>query len=411
MTSITDTPKKTSGTADFAMQRTRPCPVCGALGRKRLFQQRFEQLSEVTFLTGYDVVTCDTCGAGFADGIPAQDVFDEYYRDLSKYEYQYRGGRESESDEGRFRDIASSLVGAIPAREARILELGCATGGLLARLRELGFPHIQGLDPSPGCAKAAWELYRIPVFASSLFNVPAEPGSYDFIILVGVLEHVEHLQVAIQKVRELLSDGGRVYAEVPDGSRLAGRPDAPFQEFSTEHINFFSTTSLTNLFELNGFRMVDTGKPVRQQNENTTCPAAYGIYERVNGYRGVLKRDEESERGLARYIEESQAADSRIRNIIDEKAKGKEILVWGTGSHTQRLIATGAFEDVIIRAFIDSNPKYQGHSLHGVHIIKPTDIAGRTEPILISSRGFQREIYDQIRDDLALKNDVILLYE
>lgn len=411
MTSITDTPQKTSDAVDFATKRTRPCPVCGALERKRLFQQRFEQLSEVTFLTGYDVVTCDRCGAGFADRIPTQEVFDAYYRDLSKYEYHYRGGKESESDQGRFCDIANSLSGAIPTRGARILELGCATGGLLARLRDIGFPNVQGLDPSRGCAKAAWELYRIPVFASSLFNVPAEPGSYDFIILVGVLEHVEDLQLAVQKVRELLANGGRVYAEVPDGSRLAGRPDAPFQEFSTEHINFFSTTSLTNLFELNGFRMVNTGKPVRQQNENTTCPAAYGIYERVDGHRGLLKRDEETEPGLVRYIEESQADDSRIRKIIDEKAKGKEILVWGTGSHTQRLIAAGAFDGVTIRAFIDSNPKYQGRSLQGVRIVKPTDIAGSIEPILISSRGFQREIYDQIRGDLALKNDVILLYE
>ena len=396
---------------EISSRRTRPCPVCGGLQRKRLFRQEFEPLSGAAFLTGYDVVCCQQCGAGFADCIPTQELFDAYYRDLSKYEYEYRGGRESESDRQRFRDIASTLVRAIPSPQARILELGCATGGLLAAIREVGFPNVQGLDPSPGCAQAAWDLYQIPVFASSLFSVPAEPRSYDFIILVGVLEHVEDLQLAVQKLHELLAPQGRVYAEVPDGSRLAGRPDAPFQEFSTEHINFFSTVSLTNLLELNGFKEITTGHAVRQQNENTTCPAAYGIYERAEAHRGVLKRDDVTERGLLRYIEESESIDSRIRQIIDEQANGRSILVWGTGSHTQRLIAAGAFEGVNISAFVDSNPKYQGQLLHGKLVIKPSELASRMEPILISSRGFQREIHDQIREKLKLNNDIILLYD
>jgi 2-polyprenyl-3-methyl-5-hydroxy-6-metoxy-1,4-benzoquinol methylase len=391
--------------------RTRPCPVCGNLESKKLFEQRFEQLSAVSFLSGYDVVVCRRCGAGFADGIPPQDVFDSYYRDLSKYEYEYRGGKESVADEGRFREIASTLIQAIPSRNARILELGCATGGLLANLRDAGFRQVQGLDPSPGCARAAWELYKIPVFANSLFQVPAEPGSYDFIILVGVLEHIEDIRLALSKLRDLLSHEGRVYAEVPDGSRLAGRPDAPFQEFSTEHINFFSTTSLSNVFELNGFRTVDIGRAVRQQNENTTCPAAYGVYQRADNYEGSLKHDHETEQGLLRYIEESASVDSTIREIIRSRAKGRKILVWGTGSHTQRLIAAGAFDDVMIKAFVDSNPKYQGQELHGLPVLQPREIAARTEPILISSRGYQREIHDQIRSHLKLSNEVILLYE
>ena len=394
-----------------AVLRTRPCPVCAQTGSRLLFQQRFASLSAVSFLSGYTVVVCERCGAGFADGIPPQAVFDAYYRDLSKYEYSNRGGKESLADEQRFDDITRTLADAIPSADARILELGCATGGLLARLSHAGFPKVQGLDPSPGCAQAAWELYQIPVFASSLFDVPAEPGSYDFIILVGVLEHVEDLQLALQNLKTLLAPGGRVYAEVPDGSRMAGRPDAPYQEFSVEHINFFSSASLTNLLELNGFKTVKLGHAIRQQNENTTCPAAFGIYERADQYQGRLQPDQETEPGLRRYIQESAAGDAAIRQIIEERAKGKRILVWGTGSHTQRLLAAGAFEGVVIGAFVDSNPKYQGQQLQGAPVLRPQELAGHSEPILISSRGFQREIHDQIRQQLKLSNEIIQLYE
>src|SRR5438045_2418497 len=91
-------------------QRKRPCPVCGSLESTQLFRQSFQEVSAVSFLNGYDVVICGQCGLGFADGIPAQDVFDQYYQENSKYEYQHTGGKESASDESRFRGITSTLV-------------------------------------------------------------------------------------------------------------------------------------------------------------------------------------------------------------------------------------------------------------------------------------------------------------
>lgn len=387
----------------------RACPVCGSLVSKLLFEQRFQKLSAVGLLDGYDVVVCAECGAGFADGIPTQDVFDKYYRDLSKYEYESQGGIEPPSDRQRFHEIADELITVIPSLNARILELGCANGGLLAVLRERGFANVQGVDPSPGCARAAWDLYRVPVVSGSLFN--ALYASFDFIILVGVLEHVADVSGALNVLRRLLAPEGRVYVEVPDGSRLAGRPDAPFQEFSTEHINFFSTISLTNLFERKGFETIQTGKPLRQQNANTTCPAAFGVYQLGSPHATAIREDNETEAGLLRYIRESQSEDARIRNVIETRTAGRDILIWGTGTHTQRLLAADAFAGTNIRAFVDSNPKYQGHLLHGLPVISPDALHNRIEPILISSRGSQAEITREIRHHLGLQNELILLYE
>ena len=73
-------------------------------------------------------------------------------------------------------------------------------------------------------------------------------------------------------------------------------------------------------------------------------------------------------------------------------------------------LAAGAFANVRVAAFIDSNPKYRGRTLHGVPILGPTDLGQRPEPILISTRGFQREIGEQIRGQLKLENRVICLY-
>ena len=68
----------------------RPCPVCRGIRSTLLYRQSFEQLSGARLLNGYDVVICHKCGAAFSDGIPEQQVFDQYYRDLSKYEQDHR---------------------------------------------------------------------------------------------------------------------------------------------------------------------------------------------------------------------------------------------------------------------------------------------------------------------------------
>lgn len=390
--------------------RTRPCPICGSRESRLLFEQRFERMSGVEFIEGYDVVVCAQCGLAFADGIPRQAVLDAYYRDLSKYEYAHKRGKESDLDERRFRDIAATIATFLPSVSSRVLEIGCATGRLLSLLRDTGFGHVQGLDPSPGCARAAWDLYGVPVLVGSMFEIPVPKGSIDFVILIGVLEHVEDVRGAMQHVREVLSPGGRVYAEVPDAANLADRPDAPYQEFSTEHINFFSTVSLENLFRITGFDVVTTGENVRQQHDNTTYPAAFGVFARAES-AGAIARDEVTELGLRRYIEESSGVEERTRLAIERVSRGQPLLVWGTGTHTQRLLAIGAFRKVPIAAFVDSNPKYHGRELHGIPVISPSSLPGRKEPILISTRGFQSEIQDQIRHQLKLDNEIILLYQ
>ena len=390
-------------------QRVRPCPVCGAVENTRLFQQSFERMADVGFLSGYDVLLCKRCGMGFAGGIPTQAGFDEYYRGLSKYDHEHRAGHQSPADELRLRETASDLIPFIPESQSRVLEIGCSTGLLLSLVRAAGFQNIHGLDPSPRSADAAWSLFQVPVQTGGFFENSVADGSVDFAIAIAVLEHVEDVSGALQQLRRVLAPGGVVFAEVPDASRFAGRPDAPFQEFSVEHINFFSKYSLSNLFRSNGFSVLAVGETERPQDESLKGPVVYGVYQL--GSAEPLENDPITGPGLRRYIEESSASDGRIRRVIEDGTRGRQFIVWGTGTHTQRLLATGAFDGMDISAFVDSNPKYHGHELHGIPIVAPESLQGRSEPILISTRGFQTEIRDQIRGVLKLKNELILLYD
>jgi SAM-dependent methyltransferase len=388
----------------------RPCPICGSAKSKTLYRQSFEQLSGARLLNGYDVAICERCGAGFATSIPEQYVFDEYYRDLSKYDYADHGGIEPPEAEQRFQDIATILKDFIPAANSRILEIGSASGQLLRVLRERGYANVLGADPSSGCVRAAEALYGISGVVGSIFDLPTPDKPYDFLILVGVMEHIRDLDRAVARFHGLLSPGGRVYLEVPDASRYVPCMDAPFQEFSVEHINFLSRISLTNLMQARGFRVIASGLAIRPQHE-ITCPATWGVFEKTSGPQST-EIDTATEAGLRAYIDGCAVEDARIRGVIERALKpGERLIVWGVGAHTLRLLGSGGLDAAKVALFVDSNPKYQRQHLCGVPVVAPEEIGDRPEPILISSRGFQEEIRRQIEQGLGLKNSTIVLYD
>jgi hypothetical protein len=149
---------------------------------------------------------------------------------------------------------------------------------------------------------------------------------------------------------------------------------------------------------------------VRPLHDATVC-TAWGVYEK-SAEAKALQKDAETEEGLTAYIEGCRDQDAILREKIKRAlpADGR-IIVWGVGAHTMRLLAVGGLEPEWIEAFVDSNSKYQQRELRGIRVISPDEVRSRPEPILISSRGFQGEIHDQIRNQLGLTNPVILLYD
>lgn len=391
---------------------SRNCAICGSDNKRVLFRQSFSGMSTGSLLRGYDVVVCEHCGFGYADHIPEQSHFDAYYRAMSKYEHQERGGQESPYDCARFGKTADAISRAVDCRDSRILDLGCANGGLLAALQNLGYKHLLGVDPSSVCAETARRMYGIDVVPGTLNDVSGLDRKFDLLVLCGVLEHIRDLRAALAVLHGLLGEGGYLFLQVPDVSHFIECRDGPFQQFSTEHINFFSDQSLANLMGQAGFvhvRCEQNRYEVEYRQFGLALDATFQKRDRANRH---LVRDNRTEVELAAYIRQSRAVDDRLRRIIGGiVTTGEPILVWGVGTHTQRLLSMGGLGEATIAAFIDSNPRYQGKLLNNIPIISPGDLHGRSEPILVSSCVFQDDIQRQIREQLKLKNRLYLLYE
>jgi SAM-dependent methyltransferase len=391
---------------------SRECPICGSAQRRQLFHQEFAAVDHATSLTGYDVVACERCGGGYADGVPDQHAFDRYYRDMSKYEYAQRGGAESEHDRQRLALIADVIAPHLESPDARILDVGCASGRLLADLRGRGFASVTGLDPSPACAAAAARLYAIEVRTMTLGEIAVTGAQFDCVIMVGVLEHLRDLDDAFGQLRALLSPAGLLYVEVPDVTAFADWPNAPYQDFSTEHINFFSPISLDNLMLRHGFARLFLERNHREQSYRTMMSNVSAVYRRESVLpRREMPFDPDTAKGLERYLSQCATEDERLHTKIDALVEdGRRIIVWGVGTHTSRLMATSRLAEADIVAFIESNSRYHGKTLHGRAILPPEALKAHHEPVLISSRVFEKEIAEQIRHDLGCTNELICLY-
>lgn len=384
----------------------RLCPICSCSKKTFLYKQNFNN-KVISLMDNYDVVVCDSCGFAYADNIPPQADFNNYYATMSKYEFNYKDGFVSNDYIDYFTKIVNFLIPHIIDNNAKILDIGCSTGGLLSVFKLKGYSNLVGIDPSPECARITKELYSIEATANTISNFdPAE--KFDLIILSAVLEHLVDFSNSMQKIKALLKDRGLLFIEVPDAERFSLYISAPFQQFSTEHINYFSQYSIRNLLSNFSFRVIET-----QQNEHklnqTTDPDIFSLSQKTYENAFKIIRDDISESSIRNYITQCSTNDLGIKQLIQEKLLNKnKIIVWGVGTHTQRLIGSGLDLSKIL-FFVDSNTRYTGKKLSGLEVKQPNDIKEGV-PILISTYSYQEEIAYQIKEVLKLNNEIITLY-
>jgi len=386
----------------------RVCPVCGGNEKKRLIHQTFSGLSSGSFLHGYDVVVCAQCGTGFADGLPAAWEFDRYYKEMSQWEFPDNFGIESAQDKQRFESVTGYMLEEKLDLESSILDVGCATGGLLAAFKRGGFTRLKGLDPSLRCAELARKNYGIDVVTLTVGDLSQLQEKFDLITLSGVLEHLYDPNPAIANIRKLLSDGGLFYVNVPDAGAFVKYLDGPYQQFSIEHIQYFTEAALVNLMKINGFQPVRLIASAQPYTLTYSYPGIEGIFRKASA--GSWEYEEKSESSLRDYIRVSRDLANRVETQLEKVAEsGEPILVWGVGTNTQRLMMTGPLARANIVAFVDSNSHYHGKLLMNRPIISPLEVADFPHPVLVATFIFREEIRKQIREKLGYSNPLLFL--
>lgn len=386
----------------------RPCPICETKAVELLHSQRFELPDGHPLSAGYDVVVCSSCGFVYADTTVTQADYDRFYAEHSKYEDAKTGtgGVENPFDWKRQQETALQIANFLQNTNASILDVGCANGGVLLALKELGYEVLCGIDPSPVCVVNTRQM-GIEAYQGSLF-LPFKEKACDCVILSHTLEHVEDVRGAVNWIRERLKPDGIVFLETPDASRYVDFNYAPFQDFNTEHINHFSLTCLENLMCLLGFEILQGDIKTLQTSPQTQYPEVYGFWKQTETPRALVK-DTGLRKKIELYIQQSKAIMDRIESRLQAVlAISPQIIVWGTGQLAMKLLVETSLAHADILAFVDNNPINQGKILLGKHILAPQEVAKLNSPILLATLLHHNSIAKQIRD-MGLKNEIVFL--
>jgi len=393
----------------------RNCEICGGSKNKRIYHQRFILPTQYYFHSGYDVVICQKCGFVYADNIPDQNFFEAYYKEMSKKSFYikskvFKKEKNSNYEKEMFKRLKYSFncFKKYLRKDYRILDLSCYTGELMKILKDNGYGNLIGVDPSDYAVKVAKHRYGIKVIKASIFDNLKNLGKFDFIIINHVLEHIKNLNEFFKKVRNMLNSDGKIYVETPDAdnffisqsNKYLPEHQEAFQQFSVEHINFFTKKSTNNLLSINGFEKLKLKSRV----------SVIAIVSSIWKTSGISK-DETSFTKLTKYVNDSKKVLSVLQSrIIQINKKYKDVYVWGAGVHTQKLLAQTNLFKTGIRAFVDSNPNYHKAKLINKPIISPMKlIKEKNLPILISSKSYQENIKKQIKE-MGLKNRILTLY-
>jgi hypothetical protein len=156
------------------------------------------------------------------------------------------------------------------------------------------------------------------------------------------------------------------------------------------------------------FEIIEIQKNENRINQNID-PNILVLSRKSNKNNFEITRDDVCELKLNNYISESYKMDIKLKKIIQEKLSNKnKIIIWGVGTHTQRLIGSGLDCSKIL-FFVDSNTNYKGKMINGIEVKLPDEIKENI-PILVSTYSYQDEVVRQIKDELKLTNEIIQLY-
>lgn len=227
----------------------RPCPLCG--GR---------DLAPHWDCGSFRFARCLSCGLIQQNPQPeASAVLARYDESYLAYEeerqFDYRDLELLALADLRFEEAAAPLRRRAEAegRLPRVLDVGCATGALLADFRERGWEAV-GVEACAPAAAYGRKRFGLDIRASTLEAARLPSASFEVLHASHLVEHLNEPAAFLKEAARLLAPGGLLVLATPNADGLQARLLGPeWRSAIYDHLCLFSRRSLPDLLARKGF--------------------------------------------------------------------------------------------------------------------------------------------------------------
>jgi SAM-dependent methyltransferase len=164
-----------------------------------------------------------------------------------------RNGKDAPGD-----TLMEPASGAVSPERPKVLDIGCATGALLASLREKGW-RTMGVEISKPQAEYARQERGLDVRTLPLEENRFPPEEFQAVLASHLIEHLNDPASLIREVYRILAPGGRFFVTTPNiGGFQARLLGSRWRSAIFDHLYLFSVKTLSALLLKNGFRVEKT---------------------------------------------------------------------------------------------------------------------------------------------------------
>lgn len=191
------------------------CPLCKSGHFHNYMIIKDHMVSQESFA----VSECDNCTLRFTNPRPQSEKLSKYYESDAYISHSGKSyGLISPVYKMVRRYAIGRKIGIVnkhsPGKK-RILDVGCGTGNFLAAAARNGW-QATGVEVNKEARKIAGQTVKTEIY-SSVFEIPSK-NKYEVITMWHVLEHVDNLEYALKKIKELLITKGILILALPNSN-------------------------------------------------------------------------------------------------------------------------------------------------------------------------------------------------
>jgi len=232
-----------------------PCNICGS-----------SQFKPSLLCEGFSYVRCVKCGLVQMNPQPLQDEIKRRYGEGSGEDYlAYELANErafldlellalNDAGFGKLeKELFANGKSANGINAVRILDVGCATGSLLAFLRQTGW-ETTGVEINETQAEYGKRERKLDVRKVPLEEIHFSDGYFNAVIASHLIEHLNDPASFVAEVYRILANGGRFFVTTPNIAGFQARLfKGRWRSAIFDHLYLFSVKTLTRLLKEKGF--------------------------------------------------------------------------------------------------------------------------------------------------------------